>query len=112
MGDIMMTKPRSVSRRTFIKRTATATAAGATAAYFVPATAFGKASQVGANDKLRIGLIGAGGMGRANLNNCAKHDDVVVVAVCDVWKSRRDAVVAQYPGAKPYENYRDMLEQK
>jgi predicted dehydrogenase len=62
------------------------------------------------NGRLHLGLIGCGGMGRANLNECAKYPDVAVTAACDVWKSRRDAVVAQFPKTcKPYADYREML---
>ncbi len=50
-------------------------------------------------------------MGRANLGECAKHADVVVTGACDVSKSRRDEVVAQFPDTcKPYADYRQMLQ--
>ncbi len=52
-------------------------------------------------------------MGRGNLGNCAKHEDVVVTAVCDVWKERRDATLEQYKDtAKGYGDYRELLAQK
>ncbi len=101
----------AVSRRTFIRQTAVAGAMGIAVPYFVPSHALASTSRTGANDKLQIGLIGAGGMGRGNLDNCAVHEDVVVTAVCDVWKERRDAVCAQYPTAKPYGDYRQLLQQ-
>jgi predicted dehydrogenase len=101
----------NVSRRRFLQGTATMTALGIAAPYVVSSRALANAHRPGANDRLRIGLIGAGGMGRANLNNCAASPDVEVAAVCDVWQQRRDAVVAQYPNAKPYGDYREMLQQ-
>jgi len=65
-----------------------------------------------ANEKIRVGLIGCGGMGRGNLANCARHPDVVVTAVCDVWKDRREATQAEYKStAKAYHDYREMLQQ-
>ena len=104
-----MTGQKQVSRRVFMEK---ATAVGAAAPYILSANALRAAGELGANDRIQIGLIGAGGMGRGNLNNCAKHDDVVVTGVCDVWKQRRDPVVAQFPGsAKPYHDYREMLQQ-
>ena len=106
-----MPKSHSVSRRTFIQKTAVAGAVGVAAPYFVSARALARQSQPGANDRLQIGLIGAGGMGRGNLDNCAAYDDVAVTAVCDVWKDRRDVVVNQYKTAKPYSDYREMLQQ-
>jgi predicted dehydrogenase len=52
-------------------------------------------------------------MGRGNLNECAKHPDVVVTGACDPWKSRRDAVAAQFKDTcKPYADFREMLQQK
>ena len=101
----------AVSRRQFMQQTAVAGAVGIAAPYFVPSHALASPTRTGANDKLQIGLIGAGGMGRGNLDACAAHEDVVVTAVCDVWKERRDAVCAQYPTAKPYGDYRQLLQQ-
>lgn len=88
-----------------------ASAVGVAAPYFVPSRALASPARRGANDRLQIGLIGAGGMGRGNLNNCAKAADVEVTAVCDVWRQRRDRVVAQYKNAKSYADYREMLQQ-
>jgi predicted dehydrogenase len=57
-----------------------------------------------------LGIIGVNGMGRANLENCAKYPDVVVKAVCDVSKKRRDEVVDQHrASAKAYGDYRELL---
>ncbi|MBP7053927.1 MAG: Gfo/Idh/MocA family oxidoreductase [Phycisphaerae bacterium] len=102
-----MVDAHRVSRRSFIRR---AGAAGLAVPYLVPAGVLGQAGRPGANDKIGLGLIGCGGMGRANLDACAQRSDVVVVGACDVWKSRREAVVAQYQAtAKPYHDYREML---
>lgn len=97
-----------VSRRGFV-RGAAAGAASLAAPAIVPATALGRAGLAPANERIQIGLIGAGGMGRGNLNNCAKYPDVAVTAVCDVWKQRLEAVTAKYPAAKPYHDYRELL---
>ncbi len=105
-----MSCSKDLSRRDFIRQVTTASAAGMAVPYFVPAGALGGAGKPAASDKIGIGLIGCGGMGRANLNACAGRPDVVVTGACDVWKSRRDAVVGEYPGtAKPYHDYREML---
>jgi len=78
----------------------------------VSASALGLDGKPGANDRLGIALIGCGGMGRANLRNSAKYDDVEVTGVCDVWKERREKVVEKYKeSAKPYHDYREMLDQ-
>ena len=108
-----MTKSNELSRRSFIRNTAVAGAAGAAVPYFIPANALGRAGNTGANDKIQLGLIGAGGMGRGNLQNCTKHDDVAVIGICDVWKERREAAIAKHEGKpKPYNDYRELLDQK
>jgi predicted dehydrogenase len=106
-----MAQSSRVSRRQFLSRTVLAGAAGAAAPYFVSSRALGGANRTGANDRLQIGLIGAGGMGRANLAACAVHDDVVVTGVCEAWRERREQVLDEYKTAKPYVDYREMLQQ-
>lgn len=105
-----MSENRSTtSRRRFVTGL---TAAGLGAPYFVPQSVLGQAGRPGANDRIQVALIGAGGMGRANLANCAKYPDVVVTGVSDVWQARREQTVAQYqPTAKGYVDYREMLQQ-
>ena len=101
-----MSKSNEVSRRSFIRKTAAAGAAGVAVPYFVSANALGRAGSMGANDKIQLGLIGAGGMGRGNLRNCTKSDDVAVIGICDVWKERRDAAITEHDGKpKPYNDY-------
>ena len=105
-----MSQDRRLSRRDFIGK---ATAAGAALPYLVPSGVLGQGGRAGANEKIGVGLIGCGGMGRANLRACAARSDVVVTGACDVWKSRRDAVVSQHKEtAKAYHDYRKMLEAK
>ncbi len=105
-----MPDSNELSRRDFLGTTAVAGVAGAAAPYFVPARALAGPGKPGANDRIQLGLIGAGGMGRANLNACIKYDDVELTGVCDVWQARRDAVVAKFPqSARPYHDHREML---
>lgn len=105
-----MFKSNQVSRRDLIHQIA---AIGVAVPYLVPASALGQKGKSGANDKIGIGLIGCGGMGRANLNACAGRPDVAVTGACDIWKNRRDAVAAKYgTTVKPYHDYRDMLQAK
>ena len=100
------------SRRELLAGAAT-TGAIAGVPTFVPATALGDANTPGANDRIQLGLIGAGQMGSANLKNCTKSSDVVVTAICDVWKKKRDALVTRHKKtAKGYHDYRELLAQK
>lgn len=101
----------TVSRRRFLQQTAMAGAAGMAVPYFVPAQALSSPTRVGANDRLQIALIGAGGMGLGNLANCAGQPDVAVTGICDVWKARRDAACGTYKTAKPYADFRELLQQ-
>lgn len=94
----------SFSRRRFL---GTSAAIGAAA---VATTRAGVAqSGSGPNEKIHLGIIGTNGMGRGNLNNCARHEDIVVTAVCDVWDKRRAPVLKQFPEAKEYTDYRKLL---
>ena len=52
-----MTKSNELSRRSFIRKTAVAGAAGAAVPYFVSAKALGRAGNVGANDKIQLGPV-------------------------------------------------------
>src|SRR3954453_12680804 len=67
----------SLSRRTFLKTTAIA-AAGAT----LPVRSWGQV--LGANDDIRVAVIGLNGRGRDHLRSLAKVAGVRVVALCDV----------------------------
>ena len=63
----------------------------------------------GANERIRIGLIGTGGRCRAHirsLTNLRESHNVEVAAVCDVWRPNREGAagaVEQAFGAKPYQ---------
>ena len=95
------------TRRQFLKITTAATLA---VPWIIPASVRGAPGKPPPSERIRVGLIGCGGMGRGNLNNCAQYPDVVVTAACDVWKGRRDSVVAQFRSTcKPYADFRDLL---
>ncbi len=107
-----MSTHSEVSRRGFL-RTSAVGAAGVAAAQVIPASALGKDGHVPPSERINVGLIGCGGMGRANLRNCAVETDVVVAAACDVWKTRLDAVIAKHKAtAKPHHDYRELLARK
>jgi predicted dehydrogenase len=108
-----MNASTSLTRRDFIEKAATISALGFAAPHLASGAAGTPTRSRSPNERIHLGLIGCGGMGRANLNECAKHPDVVVTGACDVWKSRRDAVVAQFKDScKPYADFREMLQQK
>ena len=99
-----------LSRRDFLQVTA---AAAIAAPCFVPASALGRDGNPAPSDRISIGAIGINGMGRSNLENCAQDPDVVVSAVCDVDRKRREAVLEKYKAtAKAYNDYREVLARK
>ncbi|MFN0166808.1 MAG: Gfo/Idh/MocA family protein [Bryobacteraceae bacterium] len=68
----------------------------------------------GANNRLRIGVIGCGGMSNGHMRMLVKNrevDNIDIVAVCDVYQKRLDAA-AQLTGGKPFKDYRSLLERK
>ena len=69
---------------------------------------------VGANDRLRIGVIGAGGMATNHMKALVKmrdSDNFSIESVCDVYTKRRD-IAAQLTGGKPVDDYRTLLQNK
>jgi len=59
-----------------------------------------------ANEKLNIGIIGAGGRGGSNLRGVASEN---IVALCDVDERRAGGSFKRYPKAKKYSDYRKLL---
>jgi predicted dehydrogenase len=91
------------SRRAFSKFTIAAMAG----------TALSASRVWGANDRIRMGLIGSGGRGREDWGNFLKQPDVEPVAVCDVYDPFRELGIKLTEGrAKPYKDFRRVMEQK
>ncbi len=61
---------------------------------------------------LRHASFGAGGMAWADLTNIAKCPGVEIVAVCDVDLSRTAAARKQFPNAKIYQDWRELLDKE
>lgn len=89
--------PRPFNRRTFVR--GVLSAAGAMAVpCLVPATVLGKGGTVAPSERIILGGIGLGGRGTGDLDAMLGEPDVQFVAVCDVRKSRRDAIKAMVDG--------------
>ena len=67
---------------------------------------------MGANDKLRYGIIGAGDRGQHDMDLFTTNSNVEVAAVCDVYAAKIDQVKTKHPNAKSYKDHRALLEQK
>lgn len=97
-----------ITRRSFINRSLAGAAALTAAARTVRAAPR-------ASERIRVGLIGCGGIGRELLKTFLVHDDVVFPVLCDV----DDGMIAQaagilrereLPAADVVRDYRDMLD--
>lgn len=83
---------QNMSRRRFIKSTA-AVSAALSMPTIVPSTVFGAEAP---SNRVHVGQIGCGNIGNYHSNYLTQMPDVRVVAVCDAYKSRRDAKAELY----------------
>jgi len=98
---------KMISRRGFLGRSAAAMA-GLT---IIPSHAVSGLGHRAPGDKLNIAAVGIGGMGRNNIANVAKTENIT--ALCDVdWSGQTLKVFDSYPAAKRYKDYRIMLDQQ
>jgi len=94
------------NRRVFLQRAGGAAAALALA---------GQASYrrvLGANDRIRIGLIGAGSRGQEIFKAACRCPNVEPVAVADLYTRRTVEVETTVPGVKAYRDFRQLLDDK
>src|ERR1700733_15656478 len=76
-------------------------------------TALASTRVLGANDTLRVGVIGAGGRMGDLLNAADRVGNYQTVAVSDVYGPRRDAIKQRSNGAATtHVNYHEVLEQQ
>src|SRR5690349_3910432 len=113
-----MTCPH-LSRRQFVR---TVAAAGLAGPLLAPAR--GDQPKASANDRITLGFIGVGTMGRGHLGGCLGSPEVQVVAVCDVVAERRDSArkmveerygkdkKGEYKGCEAYADFRHLLDRK
>lgn len=93
----------SLSRRTFL-------GAASAAAW----TASSYAQIAGANERIRIGCIGCGGMADSHMSQLLRAKErmnIDITAVCDVYDKRVNEA-AKKTGGKIYQDYRKLLEVK
>lgn len=100
----------SIKRRDFIKTAAASTAAGV----ILPTS-----KVLGANDRVRIGIIGPGGRGKELMREFITSPNMEFVAAADVYTSRFDQakqLIAEAgkdaSGVKTFGDHRKMLEMK
>jgi predicted dehydrogenase len=102
-------KPRNLTRRSFLGRSA-----GAVSLYGAAISARSAPAR-GANETIRVGLIGCGSRGPYLGFVFQSQPNVQVVAVCDVYRKHREhaAELVSRLGAKArlYNDFRELLEQ-
>ncbi len=65
--------------------------------------------RVSANEKLNIGVVGAGGKGSSDTDHCASEN---IVALCDVDEDTLNSRRQKYPRARIYTDWRQMFDQE
>jgi predicted dehydrogenase len=100
-----MENANKISRRAFVSASAASIVATAASANRV----------FGANNRLRVGIIGCGGLAQGahipSLMSMKDADNVEIAAVCDVYQKRLDQAAAT-TGAAPVKDYRAILDRK
>jgi predicted dehydrogenase len=100
-----MENANKISRRAFVSASAASIVVTAASANRV----------LGANNRLRVGIIGCGGLAQGahipSLMKMKDADNVEIVAVCDVYQKRLDQA-ATTTGAAPVKDYRAILDRK
>src|ERR1035437_2392363 len=90
------------SRRDFVE----SVAAGVAGTLMAPARV------LGANDRIRIGVIGLGDRGKQDTRAAISCPDTEVVGVADVYTRRLEEAKQLAPNAKTYLDYRRLLEDR
>jgi len=93
-----MSEP-NVPRRTFLRTASAMTALSYSRVY-------------GANDRVQVGLIGAGERGRHDTENFVKTGKADVTAVCDIYGNNIDLAKTKWPGAQSTTDHRQVLANK
>ena len=91
------------TRREFIKQAAIG--AAALAAYPPPGV-------LGANDRVRVGMIGVGGRGEELLKQVLQVPNAQLVAIADVYSRRREEAKKIAPGIQAFDDHRRLLDMR
>src|ERR1700694_642312 len=91
------------SRREFIRQAAIG---AATLAAFRPSRV------LGANDRVRVGMIGVGGRGAELLKQILEVRNTSLVAIADIYTRRREEATKMAPGIQTFDDHRRLLEMK
>ncbi|MEA1951740.1 MAG: Gfo/Idh/MocA family oxidoreductase [Planctomycetota bacterium] len=119
-----MTTPRDkrLTRREMLRRAAACAAGSVAAPLVVGGSALGADGATAPSNRITVGSIGLGMMGRGHFSIAAKNPDVQLIAISDVDPWRRDKATATlkavygkkkpsglFHGFKAYSDFRDLL---
>ena len=90
---------KTLSRRSFIVRSAA-----------VGATALSSAKAMAATDRMKVGFIGIGGRGGRNLKTIEATNSIDVAAICDIDTRYLESVGDQHPQAQRFQDFRKLYD--
>ena len=93
----------NTTRRDFLQKAALGTAA---------LLAYPPARVLGANDRLRVGMIGVGNRGQDLLKEIMAVPNTQLVAIADVYSRRHDEAKKMAPGIATFNDHRRLLDVK
>lgn len=111
-------KPTLLSRRQFLRNTATLAVTGAALPSIVPASVLGASDRSAPSGRVVVGCIGVGPQGQGDMSGFLNQKDTQVVAVCDVKTDQlqiaRDQVNKHYQNndCATYGDFRELLARK
>jgi predicted dehydrogenase len=110
---------KTSTRRTFVKRSATAVAGAVVLPQIIPSSVFGLGGKLPPSDRIIIGAIGTGSQGSSNMRDFLRlKDQVQFVAVCDVDSLHLERAAEMVNKAnnnsdcRTYSDYREFLEKE
>ena len=114
-GSFISNTMQKITRRNFLGKTALAGLAAGT--FSAPFIRVARAGEPGANDKIRIGVIGCGGMGQGDLKCFFLNPEVECAVICDVYDdqlAKGVAICQDKRGKTPdtVKDFRRVLERK
>src|SRR5512145_1786715 len=99
----------AVTRRQFLVYSTLFAAGAATLSACTPTKPKPKPRIIASGEKLRIACVGAGGKGRSDIAHCGTEE---IVALCDADEKQAAESRKNFPNAKFYFDWREMLEKE
>ena len=103
-------KEQRMSKTQFTRREFLGTTAALAAFSIVPRHVLARNGQPAPGEKMNIGCVGVGGMQGGNDVQSVSSQNIY--ALCDVDESQLNKTAAQYPNAKRYRDFHEMLDKE